>query len=398
MCEKSMSFLNTFDSIKKFGPFKPHSVDIDNIVFKLHYRVTVAILLVCSVLVTSRQYIGEHIRCLTDKSIAENVINTYCFFMSTFTVNKHHDAKMVDSFAIPHPGVGPYGIGSKEAIQNHTYYQWVPFVLFFQALMFYVTRKLWKVWEGNRIKNLADTLEATAYSYLDKPLEHNGVKIPSSKEREEAINRIKLSFVDRLYVNRSWARYLIICEILNVLHVIVQFYLTDKFLNNSFLTLGFTMMREGINSSVTVFDRVFPKVTKCSFRKYGPSGSIQEHDTMCIMALNIINEKIYGFLWFWFVFLLFVSAMGLIWRILTFILYSRSRTFNRIVYSNTSPGKLNPWNGPKVTYYSNFSEWLFLKYLSKNVDGLVFKEIVLGIAEDIQEKKPLASEYNNCTY
>lgn len=33
-----------------------------------------------------RQYIGEHIRCITGGSIPEHVINTFCFFTTTFTV------------------------------------------------------------------------------------------------------------------------------------------------------------------------------------------------------------------------------------------------------------------------------------------------------------------------
>ena len=37
---------------------------------------------------------------------------------------------------------------------------------------------------------------------------------------------------------------------------------------------------------------VFPRVTKCTYRKYGPSGTIQNHDAMCVMPINIVNEKI----------------------------------------------------------------------------------------------------------
>lgn len=65
---------------------KPKSFSIDNFVFKLHYRATVAIFFVFTILVTSRQYIGEHIRCLSDSGVSEKVMNTYCFFTSTFTV------------------------------------------------------------------------------------------------------------------------------------------------------------------------------------------------------------------------------------------------------------------------------------------------------------------------
>ena len=55
-------------------------------------------------------------------------------------------------------------------------------------------------------------------------------------------------------------------------------------------------------------DAVFPKVTKCTFHMYGPSGTIQRHDALCILALNIISEKIFVFLWFWFVLLAMISA------------------------------------------------------------------------------------------
>lgn len=33
-----------------------------------------------------RQYVGEHIKCQTDKSIPDHVIDSFCFFTTTFTV------------------------------------------------------------------------------------------------------------------------------------------------------------------------------------------------------------------------------------------------------------------------------------------------------------------------
>lgn len=49
---------------------------------------------------------------------------------------------------LPHPGVGSYGINSKDEIKRHAYYQWVPFVLFGQGIMFYLTHVFWKKLEG----------------------------------------------------------------------------------------------------------------------------------------------------------------------------------------------------------------------------------------------------------
>ena len=45
----------------------------------------------------------------------------------------------------------------------------------------------------------------------------------------------------------------------------------------------------------------FLKVTKCTFYKYGNTGTVENKDGLCILAQNTLNEKIYIFLWFWLV-------------------------------------------------------------------------------------------------
>jgi hypothetical protein len=37
--------------------------------------------------------------------------------------------------------------------------------------------------------------------------------------------------------------------------------------------------------------RVFPRMTKCIYKKFGASGTIQTHDALCILPINVINEK-----------------------------------------------------------------------------------------------------------
>ena len=60
---------------------------------------------------------------------------------------------------------------------------------------------------------------------------------------------------------------------------------------------------------------VFPKVAKCSFHKFGASGTVERHDGLCVLPLNIINEKIYIFLWFWFIILASITGMFLLYRL-----------------------------------------------------------------------------------
>ncbi|KAJ8947246.1 hypothetical protein NQ318_012012 [Aromia moschata] len=384
----AMSLVATLSQIKSNVKLQPKIYTIDNWVFKLHYKLTVILFLVSTLLVCSRQYIGEHIRCIADGGVPEHVMNTFCFFTTTFTVIKDLDEKLLDSGNLPHPGVGSYGLNSGEPIKRHAYYQWVPFVLFGQAIMFYLTHLLWKKLEGGRLRYLVEGLRFGAFALADKELQVRDNKIPSRSEKEDKIAQIRTAFLTRIYINRMWSVKLIFCEVLNLLHVILQVYITDAFLNGNFNNLGMEIMSDGLESNVDVLDEVFPKVTKCTFHKYGPSGSIQLHDAMCVMAINIINEKIYTCLWFWFIILFFCSLLNLIWRVMTIFLHSRSKKFNQFVFSNTCPGKLNPWNVLSVSKSCNYTDWLFLKYLAKNIDGMVFREIFIGLAEELDGKEP----------
>jgi innexin len=67
---------------------------------------------------------GEPISCINDGAIPGHVLNTYCWITYTFTLPNS------DSKAIAHPGLGN---DYEEEKRIHAYYQWVPFMLFFQV-------------------------------------------------------------------------------------------------------------------------------------------------------------------------------------------------------------------------------------------------------------------------
>ncbi|KAF5273388.1 hypothetical protein FQA39_LY07405 [Lamprigera yunnana] len=281
--------LKVFEEVRKNFKIKPKAYSIDNIAFKLHYRITTLFLLAATVLVTSRQYIGDHIKCISDKGVPDNIMNTYCFFTATFTVVKHLNATMLDQQVLAHPGVGPLGVNTDEPIKRHAYYQWVPFVLFGQALMFYGTHILWKKLEGERLRKLVDGMQYAAYALGEKELQVNKTKIPSKEKRNEKIKQIKTMFMGRLYINRSWSIYLMLCEFLNFVHVIIQFFITNAFLSGEFLSLGAEIIRNGLESSVDQLDIVFPKkgrfgrrLKNYSFEKINFRRSIEAVQTECL--------------------------------------------------------------------------------------------------------------------
>ncbi|XP_050436009.1 innexin inx7-like [Adelges cooleyi] len=350
-------------------------VTIDNSAFRLHYRLSLAILLASTTLVCSRQYIGEHIRCIAT-GIPTHVVNTFCFFTTTYTVPGVNNSA--------HPGVGPIQWDSKPV--HHAYYQWVPFVLFFQAILFYLPHLIWKSYEAGTISLLVDGLQRL---YLktdgDQDVVAGNRKIPSTVTTRARIQEVidHLDTVTRFRVNRHWATALVGCEVLNLLNVLLQIRIMNNFLGGQFYSYGWKLF----SVEDDTFDRVFPKMTKCDFHKFGPSGTIQTHDAMCVMALNIVNEKIYAVLWFWFLFVLLpVSVGALVWRFIQYALHSRE-SFNRLVLRESSPGaRLDPVDLATVARHTTYSDWLFMYYLAGNMDGVVFRDLLHNYAIGLRKE------------
>ena len=142
-------------------------------------------------------------------------------------------------------------------------------------------------------------------------------------EMDSRIKDIRRTMIDRMRLNQSWGAHLVFAEILNLINVLVQIYWTNVFLGGAFYSLGLKVLHERWTNQMDALDVVFPKVTKCHFHKFGASGSLQMHDTLCVMALNIINEKIYTILWFWYLFVLAATVLGLIWRVFTLFFYKK---------------------------------------------------------------------------
>lgn len=78
-----IDFLNSFKSLVKV-----EKIHTDNNVFKLHYKFTVILLIIFSILLTSKQYFGDPIDCDVDDGNRKNVIDTYCWIYGTFIIGK----------------------------------------------------------------------------------------------------------------------------------------------------------------------------------------------------------------------------------------------------------------------------------------------------------------------
>jgi hypothetical protein len=131
----------------------------------------------------------------------------------------------------------------------------------------------------------------------------------------------------------------------------------------------------------TIQIKVFPRLTKCTFHRYGSSGDVQKHDAMCILPINIVNEKIYIFLWFWFYFLAIISLIALIYRVVTivvsqarfYVLHSRCRTVNGDALHS-------------VINQCKIGDWFILDLLSKNLDPMNYKDLIMDFYKRLEGK------------
>ena len=74
---------------------KIDDLTIDNVVFKLHYRVTVAIFIGSSLVGVAKQYFGDPINCQTSSGASSKVLDDYCWIHSTFHVRNEYQVKRI---------------------------------------------------------------------------------------------------------------------------------------------------------------------------------------------------------------------------------------------------------------------------------------------------------------
>ena len=133
--------IDVFRSLKGFTKIR-HLV-IDSTVFRMHYNVSVVFLLAFSGIVTTRQYVGNPIDCIHTKDIPEDVLNTYCWIHSTYTIPSAFWKRM--GLDVPHPGIDK--TVDPDERRYVKYYQWVTFCLFMQVRReFYFHQKCIQQW------------------------------------------------------------------------------------------------------------------------------------------------------------------------------------------------------------------------------------------------------------
>ena len=180
-----------------------------------------------------------------------------------------------------------------------------------------------------------------------------------------------------LFLNKTWKELLKLLNNPSKGHVILRLFV--------FQVLTYTGLEHEERPDPMV--KIFPKVTKCTFHKYGPSGTVEKRDGLCVLPLNIINEKIFIFLWFWLIFLAAVTGLYLIFRIWTFlgkqfrvglIVLDGGRSCRRAhVEAFLEPDYLSWWE--------KMGDWFLLHLICKNLNVLLVNDLINQLYRDEDE-------------
>lgn len=273
--------------------------------------------------------------------------------------NVHFDANIASFFQVglqvPHPGIK--SSEEKSEYEYRNFYQYVHFVIFIQAVFFYVPHMIWK--------NMERTLSGT----FEMLKSFNEAIATADESTDKKMDTLTMHIEDRWGSYRLLALKYFFCELLCTMNILVQSYLLDIFFRGKFMGLG--LLLETYYSSQFPDDplRLFPIVTICTFHRYGPSGFIDVIDAMCVLPFNAINAKIYLFLWIWFIILLVLTTLNLLHLLCCIILPIYRRVLLKIVTFQE--------NDIKNTYMQlvtlgDFGDWFLLSAIQKNMDGYDF--------------------------
>ncbi|XP_016996901.2 innexin inx6 [Drosophila takahashii] len=383
------------------------TVRIYDPIFTLHSKCTIVILLTCTFLLSAKQYFGEPILCISSEKHTEYV-QSYCWTMGTYILPAEGEGESSSSwdfaFYSSSSAAESFNLSSLRALVAHNeqyarivsiaegvgpetrgvtkrmylrYYQWVFMILLFQSLLFYFPSFLWKVWEGQRMEQLC--------------CEVGDALILESTYRTRLQMLTKYFRAQFAPIHCCYSLKYAFCELLNLLISILNFWLMDVVFN------GFWHKYIHALAAIPVYDwnlwnlmtsRVFPKVAKCEMFVYGPSGTPNVLDILCVLPLNILNEKIFAVLYVWFLFIAMLAAINICYRLLLFCCSEL-----RLQLLRTHLRGMPKAHVRQVLANGGYGDWFVLMCVSINVNPSLFRDLLEQLyAEQRQSRQPLEEQ------
>ncbi|XP_045191300.2 innexin unc-9-like [Mercenaria mercenaria] len=217
---------------------------------------------------------------------------------------------------------------------TRTFYQWLPIILCFQALLFKLPNLLMYILHGYSGVSFEKISGLTS-----------GYKNMSLQERDilcRQIERYLFNWCSQ-FVNwlpwRLLSLLVLIVKILYCVNVVAQMCLIDNFLKTSdppidnSTSYGDVIMGNLFENNATLWKHSpnFPREILCVF-EIRQFANIHHHTVQCNLTANFFNEYVYMFLWVWLLFVAIVTCLSLVlWLIKTIIPVFRKRYIQKAI-------------------------------------------------------------------
>jgi len=352
--------ISAFGSLK--SQFSIKEVNSDNTVFKLLSKVSFGFCIFASILVGLSEYIGKPIQCTQSTSgiIREDHFDAHCWI---------HGSKHIPEHAQEH-----FDCISKQSDDDDTdtnYYQWVVFMLAINALLFKIPSLIWKVFEGGLLKELY----------------YSGEGVKSNLLTENAMSTnltTHLWYLKKLKGKQmSYYTAFMVCQLLNVAMLFANWWGTDKFLSGNFHTYGsdvisyYQMDADYQRNAMDPMCNAFPTKVSCSMNYKGTGKGDGTLTGLCLLSQNIINEKIYLFLWFWFALMGFLGLAQLVFEVAILAIPNlRGTLISRQIGTFLTSDMKN-----YVQRTCNIGDWFLLYQIGKNTNKYFFYNLITLLSE-----------------
>jgi hypothetical protein len=333
-----------FDKFTKY--FTWDTTDLDNWVWKLYSKASVALCMLAAALCICSTYFGNPMDCHKNE---DKFVTQYCWVHGSYKFALAQQefaeevAERIGANCIPKD----YYDTEADGKPTTAYYQWVIFMLFGHGILFMLPDRIWKFFESGLVNEFV-------------PFKNQDGVIDEEDKKEKAQKFKDLSTSQ----NKVYLTAFIFCELLNFGAAVVNFVIIDSFLGGKFATYGSDVISYWIDSNNVKEDPMcstFPTLVSCEYYLGGTNGKLDVRNTICILSQNIINEKIYLFLWFWIMALFGVSTVMVAYRFCT-IFVPPFRRYELMYRARKGNSRTIESVGKRIS----LSQWFILSQIGRN--------------------------------
>jgi len=341
--------------------FRGDTVLHDNFLFKLHHQVNFAVILFGVAFIFGMNYLnGNAIECKGGGDFDKQ----YCWLHGA----GHIESKLHPTQIKCKADQNEMTEDKKNDERHSHYYLWVPFVLTLCLAVIKAPRVLWK--------------EACERGIIASAV---GLGGPDDKAEKIAERFRKLRRKSHKF---QWGFFF--CELLNIVSVIICFAMLNTLLGGNFMKYGSDFAAYSNSEStekVNPLCNVFPSVVSCTVLTGGATGNPDQASILCLLSNNLFNQYYFLIIWYWWVSLLTVSALGLVYRLAGLFSQDVSKW---VFVCKMEPYGLDLKAGRLVELSS--ADYFLLGRICQNLKGSQIGQVLEEVKKQLSKTEP-AGEY-----